>query len=197
MTAMDSSAHIAADSDAADPGSVLVWDIWVRLFHWSLVACVVANFVLLEEGKEPHQWVGYLATALVLARVIWGFIGSRHARFASFFPTPQRLRAYWADLRRGRHEVHLGHNPLGALMMLVLVTLVLALGATGYLQGLDAFWGEEWLEELHEALANGLVLLAGVHALAALVMGRLERTNLVAAMVTGRKRMRSAARQLR
>jgi cytochrome b len=166
---------------------VPVWDRVVRLVHWGLVACVLLNFGVLEEGEGPHRVTGYLAVALVLLRVVWGFVGSRHARFADFFPTPARLRAHLADLRAGRPARHLGHNPLGAVMMLSLMALVLALGVTGYLQGLDAFFGEAWLQHVHEALAQTLVGLAGVHAAAAIVMGRLERTHLVAAMVTGRK----------
>jgi cytochrome b len=72
-------------------------------------------------------------------------------------------------------------------MMLGLMALILALGLTGWLQGTDTFWGEEWLEELHEVLANGLILAAGLHAAAAIVMGRLERVRLVRAMITGVK----------
>jgi len=83
--------------------------------------------------------------------------------------------------------VYLGHNPLGALMMLALMSLILALGFTGWLQGTDAYWGEEWLQELHEVMANALLLAAGLHAAAAIVMGRLERVRLVRAMVTGYK----------
>lgn len=186
---------LAPTSTAAPEGrQALVWDLFVRLFHWTLVGCVLANFTLLEEGEAPHQWVGYLATGLVLARVAWGFVGSRHARFASFFPTPRRLKAHVAELRSGRPPTHLGHNPLGAVMMLALMALVLLLGLTGWMQGLDAFFGEEWLQELHEGLANTLVALAGLHALAALVMGRLERTNLIKAMVTGRKQVDAGCR---
>jgi len=170
-----------------DTGTVMVWDLFVRLFHWSLVVCVILNLWVLEEGEWAHQWTGYTACALVLARVVWGFVGSRHARFRDFWPTPQRLREHLGALRQGQLPQSRGHNPLGALMMLALMTLVLALGVTGWLQGTDAFWGEAWLEELHEGLANVLLLAAGVHALAALVMGRLEGVNLVRAMVTGRK----------
>lgn len=164
-----------------------VWDLLVRVFHWSLVACVVANYALNEAGEDAHQWVGYAASALVLARVVWGFVGSEHARFANFWPTPSRVLAHLQELKTGHHAPSAGHNPLGALAMLALMALVLSLGITGWMQGLDAYWGEEWLQDLHEALANGLVTLAGVHASAALVMGRLERTRLVKAMVTGVK----------
>jgi cytochrome b len=73
------------------------------------------------------------------------------------------------------------------LMILALMPLVLAAGLTGWMQTLDAFWGEEWLQELHEQAATALVVLASLHALAAIVMGRLERTHLIRAMFTGVK----------
>lgn len=167
--------------------AVPVWDRFVRVFHWSLVACVVLNYAILEEGETPHEWVGYGATALVVSRIVWGFVGTRHARFADFFPTPARVRRHLHALRHGTLEHHPGHNPLGALMMLALMGLVLALGLTGWMQTQDAWFGEEWLQDLHEALADALVASAGLHAAAALVMGRLERTRLVKAMVTGVK----------
>lgn len=164
-----------------------VWDLFVRVFHWTLVGTVLLNQFVLEEGETPHEWAGYLAAALVVARIVWGFIGSRHARFSDFFPTPSRLWQHLRAMRSGRPEHHWGHNPLGALMMFLLMGLVLGLGVTGWMQGLDAFWGEEWLQELHEVLANALLLSAGLHAASAIVMGRIERTRLVKAMVTGVK----------
>ncbi len=174
-------------SFSAGASSVPVWDRFVRVFHWGLVGCVLLNFFVLEEGEAPHEWVGYLASGLVAARIVWGFVGSRHARFADFFPTPARVGTHLRALRAGQLPHHDGHNPLGALMMLLLMFLVLALGFTGWLQGTDRFWGEEWLQELHAWLANGLIAAAGLHAAAAIVMGRKERTNLVKAMVTGTK----------
>ena len=170
--------------------SVQVWDPFVRLFHWSLVSCVLLNLFVLEEGDPPHRWAGYIATGLVVARIIWGFIGSEHARFSSFFPTPGRIKAHLGAVKEGQHPQTVGHNPLGALMMFALMGLVLSLGVSGYLMGTDAYWGEEWLEELHEALANTLLAAAGLHALAAIVMSRVERVNLVRAMITGIKQWR-------
>lgn len=166
---------------------VVVWDRWVRLSHWTLVACVLGNQFITDDGELAHQVLGYTATALVLARIVWGFVGSRHARFADFFPTPARLRAHLGALRRHEHPQHAGHNPLGGLMMLALMALVLALGLTGWLQTLDAFWGDEALQKVHEVLAQALLVAAGLHALAAIVMGRLERTRLIRAMFTGVK----------
>lgn len=172
-----------ASSETSRP----VWDRFVRVFHWALVGCVLLNQFVLEEGETPHEWAGYLATALVVARIGWGFIGSHHARFSDFFPTPARLRRHVQAMRAGRAEHHWGHNPLGALMMFLLMGLVLSLGFTGWLQGTDAYFGEEWLQALHEWLANGLLLSAGIHAASAIVMGHIERTRLIKAMVTGVK----------
>ena len=170
-----------------------VWDRFVRFFHWSLVSCVLINFFLVDDGETLHQWIGYFASGLIVARIVWGFVGSEHARFASFFPTPARLRAHLAAIRSGKADIHLGHNPLGAVMMLSLMVLVLALGISGFLQTTDAFWGEEWLQEVHEVLASALIGLGGLHAAAAIVMGRLEGVSLVGAMITGVKRARRTA----
>ncbi len=164
-----------------------VWDIFVRIFHWTLVTCVMVNYFILDDGEDIHQWLGYSASALVLARVVWGFMGSQYARFSNFFPTPSRLRHHISQLLQGKAERHWGHNPVGALMMFALMGLVLSLGVSGWMQTLDAFWGEEWLQDLHELLGNLLISLVTLHAIAAIVMGRLERTRLIRAMVTGIK----------
>lgn len=179
--------HIHAD------GAVRVWDPFIRIFHWSLVSCVLLNFFVIDDGETLHQWIGYTASALVTARIFWGFVGSKHARFADFFPTPARLREHLRRTISGQPDTHPGHNPVGALMMLALIGLVLALGVTGYMQSLDAFWGEEWLQEVHEVLGTTLISLAGLHAAAAIIMSRLERTNLIGAMFSGVKVRRGVA----
>lgn len=170
-----------------------VWDRFVRFFHWSLVTCVLANYFLVDDGEMLHHWIGYFASVLIVARIVWGFVGSEYARFTSFFPTPARLRAHLAAIRSGQPGFHPGHNPLGAVMMLALMVLVLALGLSGFLQTTDAFWGEEWLQEVHEMLASALIALATLHAAAAIIMGRLEGVSLVGAMITGVKRARRTA----
>lgn len=164
-----------------------VWDPFVRVFHWALVCCVFLNQFLLEGGEAPHRWTGFAALGLISGRLVWGFVGSAHARFASFAPTPARLRAQVCALLSGRVPTYVGHSPLGALMMLVLVLLVIALAATGWLQTTDAFWGDESLQKTHETLANVLLLAAGMHGIAAIVIGRLERVRLIKAMITGVK----------
>ena len=167
--------------------TIPVWDPLVRLLHWTLVACVLGN-LLNESGETLHRALGYTATGVVLTRLVWGFVGSRHARFSDWFPTPARLLPYLRQLMRHRAPRHLGHNPAGAVMMLALLALILALGATGYLMTTDAFFGEDWVEEVHETLADVLIAAVVLHVTAALVESWRHRENLVASMLHGRKR---------
>lgn len=167
--------------------TVYVWDRFVRLFHWSLVSCVLLDYFVIDDGETLHQVLGYLACVLVCARFIWGFVGTKYARFSDFFPTPRRVSRHIRSLFSGQIDRHNGHNPLGAVMILALLFLVMAIGVTGFMQGLDAYWGEEWLQDLHEQLSNALIILVSMHVAAALIMSHIERTNLVAAMMTGTK----------
>ncbi|WP_223210509.1 cytochrome b/b6 domain-containing protein [Leptothrix cholodnii] len=182
--------HAIAMTSTHRPEPVRVWDLFVRVFHWSLVTCILLNYFVVDDGEDLHQWLGYAAAALVVSRIVWGFVGTRYARFSDFFPTYRRIRDHLSRLRCGQADGHVGHNPLGALMMLALMALVLSLGLTGFLQTTDAFWGDELMQETHEWLGSALIASAGLHAVAAIVMGRLERVNLVRAMVTGVKVMR-------
>ncbi|QZA81298.1 cytochrome b/b6 domain-containing protein [Deefgea piscis] len=166
---------------------IKVWDPVVRVLHWSLAIAVLGNF-LNEEGDLIHRWEGYAAVGIVISRIIWGFIGSEHARFSSWFPTPATLKSYLAAQLRGEHPRFLGHNPAGAVMMLFLLLMVLSLGATGYMMGSDAFFGEEWLETLHETLAYTLLTGVGLHVAAAIFESWRHRENLPAAMLHGYKR---------
>jgi cytochrome b len=171
---------------ANDTNKIKVWDGFVRLFHWSLVICVVAN-LLNEAGDAPHRYLGYVATTLVVCRIVWGFTGSRHARFNDWVPSPRTLWHYLQNLRRGVHWHKPGHNPAAAVMMLALMLVVLGLAGSGWLASTDRFFGEEWLEELHEALAGGLQLMLMLHVFAAITESWQQGQNLILSMLTGYK----------
>lgn len=170
------------------PTRVKVWDPVVRLFHWTVALGCIANLTVLRELKSAHRYVGYVILAAVAIRLVWGVVGSRHARFADFAPSPRRLLDYLSALVRGREPRYVGHNPAGAVMMLALIGLVGACGVTGWMMGLDAFWGVGWVEALHEGAANAILVLAVVHVLAALVESWRHRENLILSMMTGLKR---------
>jgi cytochrome b len=170
------------------PGRVKVWDPIVRLFHWTVALGCIANLTVLREVKSVHRYVGYVILAAVAIRLVWGFVGSKHAKFSDFTPSPGRLFGYLKALLRRREPRYIGHNPAGAVMMLALIGLVVVCGVTGWMMGLDAFWGVRWVESLHEGAANFILVMAILHVLAALIESWRHRENLVLAMVTGLKR---------
>jgi cytochrome b len=141
-----------------------------------------------DHWKALHLWAGYSAAALIALRIVYGFIGPANARFSSFVPKPSILVRYIRDMVAGREARHLGHNPAGGAMIVALIVTLSPVCLTGWLQTTNMFWGEEWLEEAHEALANGLLLLVVLHVGGVILASVRHRENLVAAMVTGRKR---------
>lgn len=169
---------------------VKVWDPLVRVFHWSLVAGFVANAFLTRPGKDVHQWVGYAVAGLIAVRIVWGFVGTRHARFSDFVPTPAALFGQVQDMATGRRRVHEGHSPLGALMIINLLLTVAAIAATGHAMTTTAFFGVEWVEEAHEALVVWAEVSIVAHVLAVVVESRRLGVNLPKAMVTGYKTLR-------
>jgi cytochrome b len=121
------------------------------------------------------------------ARVIWGFVGSHHARFASFVPGPKKLWRYLGAVLAQREPRHLGHNPAGAMMILALLLLVAGIGVSGWMLTLDAFWGNGSVETLHTLLVDATVLAVLVHVGANVYGSWRHRENLILSMVTGRK----------
>lgn len=174
--------------DATSPATVRVWDCFVRLFHWSLVAVFAAAFISAEEWDQLHEWLGYAAVGLVALRIAWGFVGTRYARFSDFVRGPIAVASYLGDMIAGRERRFLGHNPAGAAMIVALLSGIATLGVTGYLMTLDEFWGAKWLEEFHEVVANGMLVLIALHVAGVIVASLRHGENLVVAMVTGRKR---------
>lgn len=167
---------------------VRVWDILVRVTHWTVAAGITANLLFTEAGSQWHQYVGYTVVGLVVVRLLWGLVGTRYARFSDFLPTRSRIKRHLSDFGARRiDEQHLGHNPLAAIMMIALWAVIIGLGVSGYLMEANMFGDKNLLEEIHETLANSLYLLVPLHIIAAIVMSYWERQNLVKSMITGNK----------
>lgn len=161
---------------------VRVWDLALRLFHWTLVVAIAVAFLSSEEDSALNDWhvlSGWVAAVLIVFRLVWGFIGGEHSRFSDFI-RPSRIPHHLASLTRGQRESALGHNPLGAVAVVVLLALTAVTVWTG------AFAGEA-AEELHEVIAWMLLAMVALHVVAVIVMSLLERENLVRAMITGHK----------
>jgi len=167
---------------------VRVWDLPVRVFHWALVVCFVGAYVLSESEhwRQIHVMFGYTAVGLLAFRLMWGFIGTEHARFRSFAFSPREAFGYLRDELAGRARRYLGHNPAGSWAVYGLLAVTLATGVSGWLTfneiGGDAF------EEVHEVCANTWLALVVVHVLGVVFSSVLQRENLARAMITGRKR---------
>lgn len=164
-----------------------VWDLAVRILHWSLAASCAGAWVTTEIGLRWHNPLGYLALTLVGLRVAWGFIGSRHARFSQFLRSPRATWDYAREVGRGGGARYLGHNPLGAWMAVALWACVAALGFSGWLFQTDAFWGETWLDRTHSAFGWGLLGLVVLHVAGVAFTSWRHRERLVRAMFTGTK----------
>ncbi|MHB1140383.1 MAG: cytochrome b/b6 domain-containing protein [Sulfuricaulis sp.] len=120
------------------PASVKVWDPLVRIFHWSLVAAFAIAWLTGDEESRLHELTGYAVIGLVLVRIVWGFIGTRYARFSDFVHRPSTVLAYAREMLIAKPRHYLGHNPLGGMMILALLVSLLAAGATGLaLQGAE------------------------------------------------------------
>lgn len=178
-----------AKPDASGPATrrILVWDAPVRVFHWLMVLSFAGAYITSEgeAWKLVHITLGYTMAGLVAFRIVWGLMGTRYARFSAFVRGPKAVSRYVGSLLRGQPEHHLGHNPAGAVAIVLLLVLTLVVVATGWASYNELAGG--WLGEVHEA-ASGLMLgVVGVHVAGVVVASWLHRENLVGSMINGHK----------
>ena len=197
--------------------TVRVWDPLVRVFHWSLVGAFAVAWLTADELQPVHEVAGYIVAGLVAFRLIWGLVGSRYARFAQFLKGPRSTFTYLGDFLRGKERRYVGHNPAGAAMIVVLLVTLSGTAFTGWLmeepkrlamlpampQVVAPAWadddGEKYvydergevegsLKELHETLANLMLLLVALHVGGVVLASFRHHENLARSMVTGDKR---------
>jgi cytochrome b len=177
------------ESGPSGARDVRVWDPLVRLIHWGVALTILVNGAFLEEDSVQHEWVGYTALGLVVVRLLWGLIGSRHARFSAFPPNPMAAIRHAGAMRRGDKTVHVSHNPLGALMAYNLWGTIVVICVTGYMMGTNRFFGVEWVEEVHEIAFNWLIASFVLHLGGVVFDSWRSGVALVRAMVTGTKKI--------
>ena len=191
---------------------IKVWDIFVRVFHSALVASFFIAYIT-EDVMWLHEFAGYTILALVAARVIWGIIGTRYARFSNFVFKPSTIKQYFKDSLRFKSTRYLGHNPLGGAMVIVLLVMLVLTSLSGIkAEGGNIFagasdfnieiiksaiadddndreqGGSEFWEEIHEFLAQATLLLIFLHVAGVIFSSIAHGENLVRSMVTGMKR---------
>ena len=166
---------------------ILVWDAPTRVFHWALALSFIGAFVTAdsERLRDVHVVLGYTVFGLIAFRLIWGFVGTRYARFGSFAFGPTAVADYLRSLLTLRPQHFLGHNPAGSVAIYALLALGLLAALTGYAHYNEL--GGGWLEDLHEGLANAMLAVVFVHVAGVVVSSLLHRENLARAMVTGYK----------
>jgi len=180
-----------------------VWDGPVRIVHWLLAVLIGFSWWASEDHLNWHRWSGYAVIGLVLFRIYWGFAGSGAARFSSFVKGPKAVAAYAAEVGRRDVAVTPGHNPLGALSVLAILAVLLVQVGTGlFVVDIDAFEGGPLsdrvsydagraLAEIHELSFRVLQALVVLHVAAVLYYWLWKRTNLLGAMITGKRALPS------
>jgi len=166
----------------------MIWDLPTRVFHWALAGSFLGAYLLSEHdaARNFHVMFGYTVAGLLLFRLLWGFVGSRHARFADFTYGPAAALRYLRDLAAGRARDYEGHNPAGSWAIYALLALAAATAVTGWLHYNEV--GGEGLEEVHEVLANAWLVMVVVHVAGVIVGSLAHRRSLVAPMITGYRR---------
>ena len=166
---------------------ILVWDAPVRMFHWLMVLSFFGAYLTAESERWrlAHVTLGYTMGGLVAFRIIWGLMGTRYARFSNFIRGPAAVMRYVKSLLKGQPEHTIGHNPAGAVAIVMLMVLSALIVATGW--AIFNEIGGNLLSELHEVTGNLMLLVVGVHVAGVVASSWLHRENLVRAMVTGKK----------
>jgi cytochrome b len=166
---------------------ILVWDVPTRVFHWLQVLAFGGAYLLAfsERLRDYHDALGYILLGLLMFRLVWGFIGTRYARFSSFLFNPGEIVAYLRAMVKGKPEHYPGHNPVGSVSVWLLLALGLFICVTGV-------WGvqddpRDRVVELHGLATNIMLGVIALHLIGVLTSSILHRENLVRAMLTGYK----------
>ena len=182
-------------------GQVKVWDIFIRTFHWVLVLTFVIAYVTEDDSMTLHSYAGYIMLALLLLRILYGFVGTRYARFSDFIYAPRTAVLYVKDVFLFRPKRYMGHNPAGGLMIIVMLLSLIATCITGmmalaveenqgpFVEYISFFpvWFVSLSEDLHELLAHFSLFLVAIHLTGVIVESIVHGENLMMSMINGRK----------
>jgi cytochrome b len=167
--------------------SPVVWDVPTRLIHWTIALCIVLNWFFLEEGDPPHTWFGYAAVAAVSLRILWGIYTPTASHFRHFPLRASQLISFLRNFSKPELTNYPAHNPAASWTYIAIWTLIVALAISGWMMGLDAFWGEEWLENTHANISDVLKLAVLAHFAGMIADSIKFRRKTFLAMLTGRR----------
>ncbi len=171
---------------------IRVWDAPTRVFHWLLVLSFAGAYLTSESERWSlvHITLGYTLGGLLAFRLIWGFVGTRYARFTSFVKGPSEVLQYAKSMATLKPKHFVGHNPLGAVAIVLLIMSGIAIVVTGYAAFNEI--GGEWVAELHEVASHIMLILVGIHIVGVIAASWLHKENLARAMVNGFKQGKAA-----
>ena len=172
--------------------AIRVWDAPTRVFHWLLVLSFAGAYLTSESERWSlvHITLGYTLGGLITFRLIWGFVGTRYARFTSFVKGPSEVLQYAKSMATLKPKHFVGHNPLGAVAIVLLIVSGIAIVVTGYAVFNEI--GGEWVAELHEVASHIMLILVGIHIVGVIAASWLHKENLARAMVNGFKQGKAA-----
>lgn len=165
----------------------IVWPYYIRLIHWIIAIIVVLDIFILEEGDPPHRILGYVALGMVAIRFILGFVDKGHVKWSALPLKFSEIKKQITSHFTGKHVDYEGHTPLASWIYILIWMCIIALAVTGWMMGLDAFWGDETLEEIHGAISNGLEVLVVIHFIGIAVDSYLFKRKTWMAMFKGYK----------
>jgi len=171
--------------------TVQVWDLPLRFWHWALAILVLVAWVTPNVYDRLHRLAGYAVIGLLAFRLIWGFAGTRYARFGKLGVRLRAAPRYIWNLRRGITGRYIGLNPAGTVMLVALLLTLAVSAITGAMEVTVTFFGVWWVEDTHAYASDAAIVLVGLHVLGVIVVGLLQRQNLMRAMFTGRKQLRN------
>ncbi len=185
-----------------NPALIKVWDPLVRIFHWTLVLSFFIAYITEEDFLSLHTYAGYTVLVLISLRIVWGVIGTKHARFRDFIYSPKNIKIFLKETLLLRAKRYLGHNPAGgAMIILLLISLlittvsgIIVLGAeeqagplASWFTQSHSVWGDIF-EEIHEFFANFTLFLVFIHIAGVIIESLIHKENLVKSMIDGMKR---------
>jgi len=177
---------------------ILVWDLPLRIFHWLLVIAFTVAYASEDKWLTVHVWAGYLIMALLVFRFIWGFTGGHYARFKQFLCKPAKSIRYLKEVNALTAKRYIGHNPAGALMIVLMLTSLLLTCLSGlavyaadqsagpFAEFIGANYEKIW-EEIHEFFVNFTLFLVIIHLVAILFDSYVFNENITKSMWNGYK----------
>lgn len=165
----------------------IVWPWPIRLIHWTIAIAVILNMYIIGAGDPPHRYLGYVAAGLVLVRFFFGFYGKGHVKFSSMPLSLKSIKENITGHFKKTPVDYVGHNPLASIVYLLMWFFLIALGITGWMFSLDAFFGDDNLEAVHVAFSNALQVLVVIHFAGILIDAIHFKRKTWMAMIVGRK----------